>query len=369
MPFRIIRLLDHFLGRFLLLFLSPLCGVIGRWLPPRAKSTTPKSINILKLHGGGSLLIAMPALQGLRQQYPQATITLIGTGDTQKYAAVTGLFNNYVLIDSSSLLSLLISGVKALKASFRPDVFIDLEPHSTLAAVFCPLTFATRRIGFVKPHEAYRAPSYTDAIAFNLYAPIHIYYEQMVKLLGAKPAPMHECQTAVRAQRNSDDPVLHSEHPRPVIYISAFASSLSAERMLPVQLWAERLQKKFGAAPFTVVLGGGPKETDMAEDMVKQIAINVPAARIINACGKRTLQQSVSDIDNCDEFWGIDSGPLHIARLLGKRCTSFWGPTNPAWLLNAVPELNEMVHYACKGDNQCMKQLFMPETTPPIWRL
>ena len=93
MSFGFIRLLDHILGKILILIISPLCGLIGKALPSRP-SETPKTITILKLHGGGSLLIALPALLGIRSQYPKAALTLIGTTETQKYAELTGVFDS-----------------------------------------------------------------------------------------------------------------------------------------------------------------------------------------------------------------------------------------------------------------------------------
>jgi ADP-heptose:LPS heptosyltransferase len=383
MQFRFIRLLDQIIGKFLLLALNPLCGLIAHFLPSPVKET-PQTIAILKLHGGGSLLIALPALLGIRTKYPQAVLTLIGTGETEKYAELTGVFDRTLLIDSGSLPVLLISGVKALAASFGQDVVIDLEPHSSLAAVFCPLTFAARRIGFVKAHEPYRARSYTDALYFNLHAPIHIFYEQVTALLKASPASIEACRTALKTQSDGNQQLLKPEHAKPVLYISPFASSLSTERMLPAEIWIEQLQKKFGTARFTLIVGGGMNEIELSRGFAARIGAALPSAQVVNACGRRSLCQTAADIGGADEFWGIDSGPLHLARLLGKKCTSFWGPTNPAFLLGAIPGLEEQVFYRsfpcspcvhvsatspCKSDNQCMKLLFKPEIPAPFIRL
>ena len=382
MSFGFIRLLDHILGKIFILIVSPLCSLITKFLPAR-HSDVAKTITILKLHGGGSLLIALPALLGIRAQYQHTTLTLIGTAETQKYAELTGVFDSYVLINSSSPLTLLTSGFKALAASFRNDVFIDLEPHSFLAAVFSPLTLASRRIGLVKAHEFYRARGYTDALYFNLHAPIYIFYDQIAALLKAQPASIAVCQAALRSQADKKQPLL-ADQPRPAIYVSAFTSSLSPERMMPMPLWVEQIQKKFGAAPVTIILGGGPQEVASANNLASLLKTALPSSSLILACGKRSLRQAIEDIDRADEFWGVDSGPLHIARLLGKRCVSFWGPSNPAYRLRPISQLDETVYYRpihcspcvhmsarapCKGDNQCMKLLFSPDTSALAIRL
>jgi ADP-heptose:LPS heptosyltransferase len=110
----------------------------------------------------------------------------------------------------------------------------------------------------------------------------------------------------------------------------------------------------------------------------------LPSAFVVNACGTQSLRQAAGAIDGADEFWGIDSGPLHIARLLGKKCISFWGPSNPDFRLQKIPGLEESGFYLalpcspcvhmsaeppCKGDNRCMKSLFDPPAAAPIFRL
>jgi ADP-heptose:LPS heptosyltransferase len=97
-----------------------------------------------------------------------------------------------------------------------------------------------------------------------------------------------------------------------------------------------------------------------------------------NRCGELSLLESVATIASADEFWGIDSGLLHYARLLRKRCLSFWGPTHPDTLLKPIPGLDERVVYRrvpcspcvhiaelppCRGNNVCIRNLFVPDST------
>jgi ADP-heptose:LPS heptosyltransferase len=382
MTFNFIRLLDHVVGRLLQLVLVPLCSLAAKFFPPHA-AQEPSTICILKLHGGGSLLIALPALLGLRQRYPGAKITLIGTHETKKYAELTGVFNDYVLIQSSSLPSLVMSGFGALRYAFQKDIFIDFEPHSSLAAVFTPLTMARQRIGLVKWNEAARTRGYTDAIYFNVNAPIYSFYDQAVGRTGVEPASIDQCGAVLRVQADNYNPLPLATSPKPVIYISAFTSSLSPERMMPYDVWAQQLKKKFAGAPITVILGGGPQEAERIGEFGSFLKTKLPTIHVIEACNGRSLRQAIADINSADIFWGIDSGPLHIARWLKKPCTSFWGPSDPAFRLRAIEGLAETVFYRafpcspcvhmadmppCKGDNQCMKKLFSDDP-PPTWRM
>jgi ADP-heptose:LPS heptosyltransferase len=85
----------------------------------------------------------------------------------------------------------------------------------------------------------------------------------------------------------------------------------------------------------------------------------------------------------CDEIWAVDSGLLHIARLLGIASRSFWGPTMPSQRLRPIEGLREQVRYRpficspcvqaagrppCGGYNLCM--ISMAEESPdllPSW--
>jgi ADP-heptose:LPS heptosyltransferase len=383
MQFGLIRFIDQVLGRILLYTLAPVCRLADYFLTPKPVRER-KVFSFIKLHGGGSLLIALPSLLGIRKKYPQTVLTLICTAETQKYAELTGLFDDYVIIDQQNPLTLATSGLKALAKCFRHDVCIDLEPHSFLAAVFCLSTFSVRRLGLVKPHELYRAKAYTDALYFNLFAPVHIFYEQLAGLLDAAPVSDSECKETVRAHIHNGPSPLEGEQTKPVVYVSAFASGLAPERMMPVEVWIAQLQQKFGAASLTLVIGGTADDVAGAQKMQARFAGALPAAKIVNLCGTRSLKQTAQDIGKADAFWGVDSGLLHIARLLNNRCKSYWGPTNPAALLKKISGLEEEVVYLgfpcspcvhvtlkspCGGDNQCLKSLLAPRPTPPPIRL
>jgi ADP-heptose:LPS heptosyltransferase len=384
MRFRTLRQLDQILGKFLFFVVVPLCGLIAMALPKQRTKKTAKTITILKLHGGGSLMMALPALLGLRAKYPNATITLVGTPETGRFAELTGVFDAYELIDSSSPVTLGRDSFKALKACLRHDIFIDLEPHSALAALFAAMTFATRRIGFVKAQNMYRARSYTTPVYFNPDAPIYVFYDQIAAVLDAEPATVEAAQAAIKGLTEGTPSIITPEHARPVIYVSAFTSKLSPERMMPSDVWIDQLKKRIGTTQsFTLMIGGGADESGYAKSFSAKLQAALPLITIAQSCGTRSLKEAIADINQADEFWGVDSGTLHIARWLGKNCSSFWGPSNPAFRLRSIPGLEEKVFYRsfpcspcvhlsavapCRGDNQCMKKLFSEDAPQPITR-
>lgn len=382
MQLRHLRFFDRILGVILFVLVIPL-PLLADLLFKSKRKKIPAKITVLKLHGGGSLLIAMPALLGIKAKYPQATLTLVGTPETKKYAELLGVFNEFVTIDASSPITLLFTGIRALMKAYWQDVFIDLEPHSSLASIFTALTYSGVRIGLVKTGQSYKAKCYTTAIYFNLHAPIHQFYAQIASILEATPASVETCRETLKFRCEGQSVIVY-EHPKPALYISAFTSSLSPERMMSATLWIQQWSKTFGEeTAFTVVLGGGAGEKAMTNNFAAKIKSMLPRVTIVQTCGTRDLRESMIDINEADEFWGVDSGPLHIARMLGKKCVSFWGPTNPSYLLYPIDGLDETIFYRafpcspcvhvstaspCHGDNQCMKKIFTDETAPPITR-
>ena len=92
-----------------------------------------------------------------------------------------------------------------------------------------------------------------------------------------------------------------------------------------------------------------------------------------NCCGELVAARVGRDALESPEFWGIDSSLLHLARIAGLRCVSYWGPTDPATRLRDTWDVEETTHYRkiacspcvhtseeppCRGDNRCIQGLF-----------
>ncbi|MGH9888308.1 MAG: glycosyltransferase family 9 protein, partial [bacterium] len=117
----------------------------------------------------------------------------------------------------------------------------------------------------------------------------------------------------------------------------------------------------------------------IGDAIIAAVRAEFPDLELANRCGELTLKQSVTALTKSEEFWGIDSSLLHLARLIGLRCTSYWGPTNPSFLLRNTWTVDEKVHYRkiacspcvhtseeppCHGDNRCIQNLFQLSPSP-----
>jgi ADP-heptose:LPS heptosyltransferase len=373
-----LRSLDRLFGVFLLYALALPARLVVYWKP--SKPDLRPRLVFLKLKGGGSLIIALPALLGIRKNYPQAEFILVCTTEARIYAELTGIFDRYILIDDTSLMWLAFSGWQALRSCFHAALCLDLEPNSLLAAVFTMVTCAIQRMGLVKPELPVRALAYTSAISFNPTAPIYIYYDQICEMLGAKPASDIECRTAVHALLPT--PSL-ADTDEGTIGIAPFTSDFARERMMPTQTWIDLLKQAYGNASLRILIFGSARNVHAAREIGELIKAAMPTVSIVNLSGTCDLRHSASLLTLCDEIWAVDSGLLHITRLLGLTNRSFWGPTMPSQRLRPIADIREQVQYRaflcspciqaagqppCGGRNLCM--ITMAETDPdlhPSW--
>ena len=95
-----------------------------------------------------------------------------------------------------------------------------------------------------------------------------------------------------------------------------------------------------------IILMGGPEDSDLAEEVI----LSLPEKPIFNACGKYSLNQSASLVEQSKLMIAHDTGLMHIAAAFGKNILSVWG--------NTVPELG-MTPYKAGSESRIfeIKQL------------
>src|ERR1700757_4771236 len=143
--------LDRILGPWMVVILRPLAQLAGKLLRRDHNSEPRGEIVFIKLMGGGSLLIALPALLGVRRQFPNLPMTLICGSPVAPFAELIGVFDRVeILNDRRGVLPLLTSAARILGTLIwrRVDTIVDLEVYSQLTTVFSLVTLARNRIGF-----------------------------------------------------------------------------------------------------------------------------------------------------------------------------------------------------------------------------
>jgi len=364
--------LDYYLGGLLIFLLRPAVAGLGRLLQRDHELRVGREICVQKLVGGGSLLLAFPALLGLRERHPDAILSLVCSREVVPFAETIGVFDRILVVDDSGLLRLVRTAFLTWLRCFRVDTVIDFEVHSRLSTVFSVLTCARNRLGFFLHDVFWRRGLHTHLIFFNRFSGSYFFYEKAMALLGADPADLAECGRRVRGNL----PAVAAGRPRGRVCIGAACSELARERMLTPEHWRRVfLDRADGADGRDFVFLGVARDRELADTIIEKARAALPQHRYENRCGELTLPGSLAELADASEYWGIDSALLHFARLFGLRCVSFWGPTDPATRLRPVAGLEEEVVYRklpcspcvhlaetapCGGNNLCIRNLFEP---------
>jgi ADP-heptose:LPS heptosyltransferase len=300
------------------------------------------------------------------------------------FAEALGLFDRVLVIDDRSWPRLLASSLKAWAGCLGSDTVVDLEVYSMLTTVFSLFTLARNRIGFYLHTVFWRLPISTHLVFFNRFSGGYHFYDQIAGLLGAEPATPEECR--LQLARGLSPAAKPARGPARRIGIGHSCSDLARERMLTPAQWRSVLEERRPReTPVELHFFGVSPDRADAEEIIRALPEADRGLSFINHCGENNLKETIALIAGLDEYWGIDSALLHVARVLGIPCLSFWGPTDPAGYLRPFAGLKETVLYEkiscspcvhiaetppCRGNNLCIQRLFkegasLPEN--PTW--
>ena len=374
--------LDRTLGSCLLLLLRPLVRAMGLLLRRDHAPTAQGEIVVIKMVGGGSLILALPSLVGIRRRYPDLPLTLVCGRAVAPFGEIAGVFDRIEVIeDGRSVPALLASAGRVLLSLNlrRVDTVIDFEVYSVLTTVFASLTRARNRIGFYLENTHWRRNVLTHLVFFNRASGVYHFYEAAARLLGAEPVAMETCREHLRMRLATATP----EWDR-FLVVGAGCSEFGSVRLLPPAEWAAFASSRRESLEATWVFLGSAADREVSEAVARSVSAALPAGgfRYVNLCGETSLSSAVSLIARAQAFLGIDSALLHFARMLGVPATSMWGPTAPTTRLQPIDGYEETVYYRppvcspcihvsesppCQGNNVCMR-LFTSDSVPAgLW--
>lgn len=367
--------LDRYLGGALIFVLNFMARLLGRLLHRDHALPVRGDITVIKMLGGGSLVIALPALLGIRRRYPAVRMRLLTTSEVRPFAESLGLFDEILGVNDRSVAAMAVSGVRLVGSVAGTDTVIDLEIYSYLSTVLSILTFARNRLGFFFEESGFRQKLHTHRILFHPGSPLYSHYDRIAAMLDASIVPPAECAAHVRTVLGIAARAPGSAGGR--LAVGCGCSGLSVERKLAPAQWSRHV---FAAAANkdreVVFLGGAGDSEDVKKVIAAVQALDGDGWRgkLVDLSGTMPLRESLRTLAECDEFWGIESSLLHYARLFGLRIKAFLGPTHPMRLRH-IDGLVETIHYRktlcspcihlvsvppCHGDNRCMKWLFDP---------
>lgn len=360
--------LDNFLGKVMVAFHLPIVKGLGKILKINHQlKKAPDEILIIKMLGFGSLLLSSDALLALKNKYPTAKLTLIGTSGIEEGARLLNLFDHFLIINDTGFFKLIASSIKVILYCLRHrnKWCFDFEVYSRLTTLFSLYTFSHNRFGFEFEKVHFRNYLNTHNTYFNHFVPTEENYNAMVKLAGAE-IDDHYTLFANQAELTNTD--------KNLIIINNTCSNLSLQRKLDTSQLMDLIDQLVTEGKHSIALLGAPNDKETNEALLLSLDSKV-RDHVQNWAGKFSFERVIQEqVQKAKAIITIDSAPLHIAARLNIPMVAIWGPTQsqtlaPVWLRERKNyiEINHKVHCSpcvhhtkelpCKGNNFCIKEI------------
>lgn len=336
----------------------------------------PRRILLIKMMGVGSIVQALPLIDGLARRYPEAEIGMLCFPETEILTARLAPVSWVFTIDNRSLGRLAWTTLTQLVAilRWRPDLALDLEYHSKFSSLLATLTAAENRGGLFDVTTQFRSYLHTHLLYANPGRHVGDLYEQLGRAFGVESfRALEECRGCVRIGPEEEAEVERTlgassvGRDEPLLVLNPNAGELCLERRWPAERFARVADRM--AAHGRVLLVGSPGERAYVES-VRLLVPQAVRACVLNLAGALSFGAFLALLRRAAIVVTNDSGPMHLGALLGARVVSLWGPGSPAryqprtskhlavWEnVFCSPCLYITREPPCGGDNICMKQM------------
>src|SRR6185369_5358063 len=118
---RVKLLADYYVGGTLQAILKPATVLLSKVLRRDHDLARCSSLTFIKMMGGGSLVIAYPALLATKHSPQVKQLRLVTTSAVKPFAEILGVFDEIIVIRDDSAVTLLGDSLTALRKLFRCD--------------------------------------------------------------------------------------------------------------------------------------------------------------------------------------------------------------------------------------------------------
>jgi ADP-heptose:LPS heptosyltransferase len=298
--------------------------------PFQKSRETYKKILVTKFFGMGAIIVASPALQALRDAFPDAEIHFASFKSNKEILEILGLTDKNWFVDNSSP-SKFTASTMALARDLRNekfDLMIDFEFFAKFPLVLASLAGIPKKAGFYLTQEPWRRTLLDVPGSYNHYfhtkdifvslmyliATGDLYYLDFDEYRQRYSYPRIVPEATTRAavdelltQRGLDE--------RRLVVINANTSpDLAPEvRKWPTDRYVELTRRILDEHPDTSVAFIGAKSE---RAYVEGIVSAVNDRRCKSIAGDLSLRQLLALFERTDLFITNDSGPMHLACLV-----------------------------------------------------
>jgi ADP-heptose:LPS heptosyltransferase len=369
---------------------SALCRALSTFARRDAtvRDPEPKQVLVILLSEMGSLALARPMFDRIRERWPGAHVHALVFRQNREMLDLLGVVapEDVLTIRSDGFLTLARDAVRAVGEARRRkiDTVLDLELFARVSSLLSFLSGARLRVGF-HPHTQeglYRGDFLNRPVLYNPYLPIAHQFVNLVEAIAGEGRPL------VKREVPRTLPPLPSFAPLPG-EVSALVDRLHRDfpvvvgrrlvlvspsgGVLPIRAWP--LEHYATVARALVEEGdvvgvvGLPRDKPVAEALAREVRSHL----LVDLTGwTRTVRELVLLFHRAALLVANDGGPGHFAAMTPVPSLLLYGPETPALYgplspraetlylgLSCSPCLTAYNHRAspCDGDNQCLKRI------------
>jgi lipopolysaccharide heptosyltransferase I len=298
----------------------------------------PRRILIIRLSALGDVIRTLPILPPLRARFPDAAVDWVCEPPSREILEAQDAIDQVIVFPRPALsraatrLRLVSFGAAlsdAARALRRPGFDLVIDAQGTYkSGVLARLTGAPVRVGFAAGSAREFLPrAATLRVALPERAGSRVDRAlALLKPLGADPGLAAASLPVDGAAAAAATAVWQAERGAPRVLIGAGSSRRQRWKQWPAERFG-RLAARLRQSGLNVRLAWGPGEEAIASAVAAVAGLpGLP----LPATSVRGLAEVIRQ---ADVYVGNDSGPMHLAWLVGCRVVALYGPTDP--VLNA----------------------------------
>lgn len=285
-------------------------------------------ILIIKISSLGDVILSVPAIRAIRNKFKDNYKISLLVGNQSKDALLGCPYIDELLVCDLKNKDKGVAGIWKLGSLLRKknfDLVVDLQnnrkSHMLSFLSLSPERYGydNKKLSFLLNRRIKNQMPTTDPVShqFKILDMLEIALEDAHLELW----PSQEDERYIDAFLNSQWLSANQK----IIGININASARWLTKNWPLAQ-VMKLCEELARRDIRIVLTGVQEDFSRANTLVNSLK----NARIINACGKTTVNQLACLVKKCDAYISGDSAPLHIAVGMGTPFVALFGPTDPA---------------------------------------
>ena len=300
----------------------------------------PENILIIRLSAIGDVINVLPSLRLLRSQFPNSKITWLVEDRASEILRDHPDVNEVIIYPrkewqsgilkvskSLNIISESLSFYKKLRKNHY-DLVIDFQGNLK-SAVMNLITGSENRLGFGKGHCKEFNYLSTKHHAYPAGKEIHR-IEKNLSLLKELDIETRFLRPEIPVNKEDEEHIScfinkNADPSLPIIIIHPGTSQFGSFKQWSSQNYTLLADMILDKHRVNIIFTWGPGEIDTVKEIVESMKYNA-----LTACETKSIKQLTELIKRATLFIGGDTGPLHIASIMGIPVVGIYGPKDPA---------------------------------------